>query len=149
MKNPNNDEMNDANDPNSVADLFNKYFASVFHNDSDLVTKDDIDTRNIDENCLSDIDLTVNDIYPLLHSLNEHKATGPDGIPNKILKETAQQTAPSLCLLFNLSLRCDSLPEEWKTSNIVPVFKKGKQIMLKIIILLCCQISSKFSNAVF
>ena len=48
MKIPNNDEMNDANDPNSVADLFKKYFASVFHNDSDLVTKDDIDTRNID-----------------------------------------------------------------------------------------------------
>ena len=62
----------------------------------------------------------------MLQSLNEHKATGPDGITNKILKETAQQTAPSSCLLFNLSLRCDSLLEEWKTSNIVPVFKKGK-----------------------
>ena len=57
---------------------------------------------------------------------NEHKATGPDGIPNKILIETAQQIAPSLCLLFNLSLRRGSLPDEWKTSNIVPVFKKGK-----------------------
>ncbi len=126
VKNPNSDETNDANDPNSIADLFNKYFASVFHNDSDLLTNDDLDTRNTDDNCLSDIDLTVDDIYPLLHSLNEHKATGPDGIPNKILIETAQQIAPSLCLLFNLSLRRGSLPDEWKTSNIVPVFKKGK-----------------------
>ena len=111
VKNPNNDETNDSNDLNSIADLFNKYFASVFHNDSDLLTKDDLDTRNTDDNCVSDIDLTVDDIYPLLHLLNEHKATGPDGIPNKILKETAQQIAPSLCLLFNLSLRRGSLPD--------------------------------------
>ena len=40
VKNPNSDETNDANDPNSIADLFNKYFASVFHNDSDLLTND-------------------------------------------------------------------------------------------------------------
>ena len=80
-----------------------------------------------DENCLTDIELTVDYILPLLHSLNEHKATGPDGISNKILKETAEQVAPSLCLLFNLSLRSGSLPDDWKISNIVPVFKKGKR----------------------
>ncbi len=33
----------------------------------------------------------------------------------------------SLCLLFNLSLRSGSLPDDWKISNIVPVFKKGKR----------------------
>ncbi len=46
-----------------IADLFNKYFASVFHKDSDLLTKDHFNTRIIDDNCLSDIDLTVDDIY--------------------------------------------------------------------------------------
>jgi hypothetical protein len=39
-----------------------------------------------DENCLTDIELTVDNILPILHSLNEHKATGPDGISDKILK---------------------------------------------------------------
>jgi hypothetical protein len=46
-----------------IADLFNKYFASVFDKDSDLLTKDHFNTRNIDDNCLSDIDLTVDDMY--------------------------------------------------------------------------------------
>ncbi len=41
-------------------------------------------------------------------------------------KKTAYQIAPSLCLLFNLSLRCCSVPEDWKTSNILPALKKGK-----------------------
>ena len=119
-----NDDTIAADDPNSIADLFNTFFASVFHQDQ---THPANETTITDENCLTDIELTVDDILPLLHYLNEHKATGPDGISNKILKETAEQVAPSLCLLFNLSLRSGSLPDDWKISNIVPVFKKGKR----------------------
>ena len=124
LRSSDNDDTIAADDPNSIADLFNTFFASVFHQDQ---THPANETTITDENCLTDIELTVDDILPLLHSLNEHKATGPDGISNKILKETAEQVAPSLCLLFNLSLRSGSLPDDWKISNIVPVFKKGKR----------------------
>ena len=54
-----------------------------------------------------------------------HKALGPDGIPGRILKETAQQIAPSLTLLFDKSLRSAVVPDEWKLANVVPVFKRG------------------------
>ena len=120
LKTPDNDKTIAAD---SIADLLNTFFASVFHQDQTHSANENTIT---DENCLTDIELTVDDILPLLHSLNEHKATGPDGISNKILKETAEQVAPSLCLLFNLSLRSGSLPDDWKISNIVQVFKKGE-----------------------
>ena len=53
------------------------------------------------------------------------KALGPDGIPGRILKETAQQIVPSLTLLFNKSLHSAVVPDEWKLANVVPVFKRG------------------------
>ena len=118
LKSSDNDNTIAADDPNSIADLFNTFFASVFHQDQ---THPANETTITDEICLTDIELIVDYILPLLHSLNEHKATGSDGISNKILKETAEQVAPSLCLLFNLSLRPGSLPDDWKISNIVPV----------------------------
>ena len=61
----------------------------------------------------------------MLKSLDTAKATGPDGIPAKLLKETADVIAPSLCTLFNKSISSGSLPDEWKTANIVPIHKKG------------------------
>ncbi|CAB4006013.1 Hypothetical predicted protein, partial [Paramuricea clavata] len=126
LKSSDNDNTIAADDPNSIADLFNTFFASVFHQDQ---THPANETTITDENCLTDIELTVDDILPLLHSLNEHKATGPDGISNKILKETAEQIAPSLCLLFNLSLRSGSLPDDWKISNIYQCSKRGSVII--------------------
>ena len=62
----------------------------------------------------------------MLESLDVTKATGPDEIPVRLLKKTASATAPSLCQLFNKSLSTGSLPQEWKTANVVPVFKKGE-----------------------
>ena len=53
------------------------------------------------------------------------KATGPDEIPAKLLKETASVIAPSLCKIFNKSLQQGSLPSDWKLANVVPVHKKG------------------------
>ena len=64
-------------------------------------------------------------MFAALRSLNPDKALGPDGIPGRILKETAQQIAPSLTLLFNKSLHSAVVPDEWKLENVVPVFKRG------------------------
>ena len=33
--------------------------------------------------------------------------------------------SPSICALFNKSLRAGMVPDEWKLANIVPVYKKG------------------------
>jgi hypothetical protein len=51
-------------------------------------------------------------VLSALLNLDTNKATGPDGIPPKLLKETAHQIAQSLCFLVNLSLQYGSLPEE-------------------------------------
>ena len=65
------------------------------------------------------------EIQAVLEALDVTKATGSDGIPARLLKETAEVIAPSLCCLFNKSLNTGTLPDEWKLANVVPVHKKG------------------------
>ena len=66
-------------------------------------------------------------VLATLKQLDINKATGSNGIPVRLLKETADQIAPSLTMLFNKSLWLGIFPEDWKLANIVPIFKKGKR----------------------
>ena len=76
---------------------------------------------------LCDVELTIQEVQESLLALDTTKATGPDGIPCRLLKETARQIAPSLTQLYNLSLLQGVLPEDWKLANIIPVHKKGER----------------------
>jgi len=64
-------------------------------------------------------------VFKLLSNIKENKATGPDGIPGKILKICAEELADVYTLLFQASLDQGVVPEDWKDANIVPLFKKG------------------------
>ena len=73
------------------------------------------------------INITVNGAYKLLAGLNPHKATGPDEIPTRILKEAAAELSPAVTLLFQASLQ-QNTPSDWLKANVVPAFKKGDRI---------------------
>lgn len=108
--------------PESKAEAFNNYFASVFNPLDNLPAN--IDTPYTD-NIITDIVIRQEEVLEALQKLNPSKSPGPDLIHPRILKECAEELAPSLCALFNLSLHLGKLPLEWKRSNVVPVFKKG------------------------
>ena len=59
------------------------------------------------------------------------KASGPDGITARLLKEAAGEIAPSLSRIYNKSLQRAVIPEDWKLANVVPVFKKGKKELVE------------------
>jgi len=58
--------------------------------------------------------------------LSTNKASGPDEVPPIILKSCAEELAPILKGLCTQSLNTGAVPCDWKSANIVPVFKKGK-----------------------
>ena len=93
-----------ANNTISIAELFNGYFASIFTNHLHNHEMKNTNTAHFNEpppQILNEIDFSELEVFAALRSLNPDKALGPDGIPGRILKETAQQIAPSLTLLFN------------------------------------------------
>jgi len=74
---------------------------------------------------LSSIIVEVEETMDIIRSLNINKASGPDGISCRMLKETAYSIAPSLTRLIQLSLSTNEFPECWKEANVLPIFKKG------------------------
>ena len=73
---------------------------------------------------LTSIQLTVAEVTNALQNLAPRNARGSDDIPGTLLKNTANEIAPSLCQLFNVSLSLGSIPSFWKRTNVSPVFKK-------------------------
>ena len=74
---------------------------------------------------MPEIQVNVAGVEKLLGELKIHKATGPDGVPSRILQECAHEIAPALSIIFQLSLSTGFLPDPWRQANISPIFKKG------------------------
>ncbi|CAB3990546.1 Hypothetical predicted protein [Paramuricea clavata] len=102
-------------------------------------------------NKLSDIDLTIYEVAAVLRNLDPNKACGPDGILSRILSKVADEIAPSLCILFNMSLSIGVVPAKWKFANITPVFKKDDPTITSNYrpISLLCVISKVLERCVF
>jgi hypothetical protein len=56
--------------------------------------------------------------------LDVGKATGTDGISNRMLKETSIAIAEPLSLMFNISFQMGKVPIIWKEANLCPIHKK-------------------------
>ncbi|XP_014663381.1 PREDICTED: RNA-directed DNA polymerase from mobile element jockey-like [Priapulus caudatus] len=70
------------------------------------------------------LDLVIS-VQLLLQRLNPSKASGPDYIANRLLKEAAHEIAPILTAIFQQSYEHGELPADWKEARVTPVFKKG------------------------
>ena len=107
------------------AELFNEYFTRQ----SSLPTQDMIPelppVMYLTENRLDSIHTSSEEVTKILKSLNVNKSHGPDGISQKLLKETSISIAPSLTALINKSFEAGEYPTNWKMANTTPVFKNG------------------------
>jgi len=106
------------------ANILNRQFASVFTAEGDAPLP--VIHRNVTP-AIDSIHVTCKGVTKLLRNLKPHKATGPDGIPARLLKETATEVAPAVTLLFQASLDRGKVPTFWKEALIVPIFKMGNR----------------------
>jgi hypothetical protein len=106
------------------AEILNRQYQSVFSIE---------DPENIPEPeeppqpKMSDIKVTEEGILHLLSGLKENKACGPDLLSPRILKAAAKPLSRCLHIIFNASLKLGSLPKDWRSANIIPIFKKGER----------------------
>ena len=66
-------------------------------------------------------------VLKLLSNMKIHKASGPDGLSARVLKECSSEIAPILALIYNESLAQGIVPDDWRQANVVPIFKKGEK----------------------
>ena len=82
--------------------------------------------RQVDYSELTSIEISEVGVRKLLQELNPHKACGPDEITPMVLKTLATEIAPILTRIFKSSIETGEVPEDWRTANVAPVFKKGE-----------------------
>ena len=74
---------------------------------------------------MPDILVNLAGVGKLLKDLNPNKASGPDGISSKFLKELGNEIAPDLTLV-QASIHQSATPKDWRHVLVGPVFKPGK-----------------------
>ena len=108
------------------AEIFNKFFLShttVTADGSDLPFESEQGTS-----CsLCEISVSVEDVLDQVKAISTNKATGPDNLSAKLLKEAGASIAPVLARLFNMSLRSNIMPKCWKRANVIPIHKKDSK----------------------
>ena len=78
---------------------------------------------------LEQIVIFEQEVVDMLETLNIHKASGPDGISNKMMKSVAKAIAKPLTSLYNRLLINGQFPEIYKYSQVIALFKKGERFL--------------------
>ena len=111
----------DITDSVKKAEVLSNQYESVFTDEN--LTAMPVMTRPRIEG-IDNLVITTNGVRNLLMNLNPKKANGPDLLPIRVLKEAASETAPILQVIYSVSLQQGHAPQDWRSANIVPVYKK-------------------------
>jgi len=109
-------------DAATKAAILNNQFSSVFTVEDKTTIPSPGDSPHPD---IHHFDIGEEGVRKLLANLDPHKATGPDNIPSRFLKDHAAELAAPLALIFQASLQQGEVSSDWRHANVTPVFKKG------------------------
>ena len=103
------------------AEALNDQFTGVFTKKTD----DQIPLLERKIPKMKDIQITGGGVLKLLQGLNISKACGPYQISPKIVKELSNELIPIMTHFFQQTIDKNTLPEDWTTANICPLYKKA------------------------
>ena len=106
-----------------MAILLNEFFSSVFTTE-DLTN---IPTLECQVELMTDITIGAAEVQRKLQDLRTDKTPGADLIHPRLLKELAVQVAYPLAIIFQQSIDQSRVPQQWRTANVIPIFKKGSK----------------------
>jgi hypothetical protein len=102
-------------------DILINHFKSVFTREENKTLPKT--TKHISRS-IPDLEIRSEGIEKLLKNKNTSKASGPDNIQNRILKECAKQLAPGLTSIYQKFIHTGTLPREWLNANVSCIFQK-------------------------
>jgi len=112
-------QLNDGN-MEALASSVNTFFQQVA---ADLRPLSDSAMPPMPDNFPSEFVIDRASVEIKLSKIKIHKAPGPDGLPNWVLRDFCAQLSGPVCAIFNASIREGSVPARWKEANVIPVPK--------------------------
>ena len=105
-----------------IMDRWREYFDKLFNGESEGPTLE-LDDSFDDTNRRFVRRIQEVEIGEALKRMKGGKAMGPDGIPIEVWRCLGARATVWLTKLFNLIFRSNKMPEEWRRSILVPIFK--------------------------
>ncbi len=119
------DKDNPVTDNIDKAQMFNEYFVSVFTPDNNCMCSLPLPSPS---KFLSHIDFLPATVYVELCKSSNKLSCGPDNVSNFVLKNLSLVLAEPLSIIFNKSFVSSVLPLDWRSADVIPVFKnKGSK----------------------
>ena len=115
-----------VDDTKEKAEILNRQYFSVFTPEN---TDEQLPPLNDNFQSMPEIKVTILGTEKLLKNLDPTKATGPDQIPARILKQFAAEFAPHLTTIFNTSITKGEVPTDWRQANVIPIYEKGEKYL--------------------
>jgi hypothetical protein len=106
-----------------MANVLNDYFASVFTDEGEGPVPEEDPMEYGEE--LTNMEITVEKIASKIKKLRPSSAPGPDKIGPGLLQQLQTEVTPILASIFKKSLETGIIPDDWRTANVTPIFKKG------------------------
>ena len=114
--------------PADLADKFNTYFSSVFttENMSSIPSADYVYT-GCETDRLLEIQIELGTVKKVFDKFRCDKAGGTDELSSRLLIELKEVICYPVMKIISESLLTGIVPDDWKTANVTPIFKKGNR----------------------
>jgi hypothetical protein len=110
-----------------IKNMWREYFDKLFNEDSgSSFIELDIPSDNLNRQFVHRIQ--ESDIKDALKRMKRGMAMVPDGTPIELWRTLADVVIVWLTKLFNLIFRSNTMPDEWRRSILVPIFKNNGDV---------------------
>nr|XP_043618810.1 uncharacterized protein LOC122590696 [Erigeron canadensis] len=109
-----------------IRKTWEEYFASLFHRRESGRSEGGIDHSTHSDICCDDDDtprISQEEVRLALKKMGRNKATGPDQIPIEVWRCLGDVGISLLTSLFNKIWTSAKMPEEWRLSEVIPIYK--------------------------
>ena len=110
-------------DDEAVKTRWKNYFDQLMNTENERIA------REVTENEEGEVrEITAGEVVEALKKMKKGKAVGPDNIPAEAWKCLGQTGVEKLRHLFNGILETEKIPDEWRWSTLVPIYKNKGDI---------------------
>ena len=114
---------NVVGDGEAVKTRWKNYFDQLMNTENEWIA------REVTENEEGEVrEITAVEIVEALKKIKKGKAVGPDNIPAEAWKCLGQTGVEKLRHLFNGILETEKIPDKWRWSTVVPIYKNKGDI---------------------